>query len=640
MKQTTWRLGLAGLLVVLTWGMVPVLAATAPAEVPEEMVAQAGSTESAENNEPSRATITDIRTETAGDEVTVEVEATGDLQYTAFKLMDPLRLVLDFQNMETTSVSGLTDINKGVVKSIRPLYFDDAAVQRLEFDLASTAVYEIQKPESNKLVIKLKGAEMQAAAPEPEKMPVMKDETADPEMNPEMGSMNTRGVPGFQPTELSSDICDSILNEKDRLIKVEFQNAELRNIFRFLAESENVNLVVSQSVSGTVTMKVDAVAWKNVLELILANYKLGRKCEGNVVRIGLEDDLIAERFNQPLITQMVRLNYGDPDEVIKNLDKMKSNFGKVVSDKRTNSIIVTDTETSVLDMMTVINNLDQPTTQVQIESKIIQINRDFLQEIGIQWGFDGVAFRNPDFPNAIAFSGAAVGDGALSAPVGAGRVDLGGTPGNLPATAQLATPRLTPGFIVDLATVGTPFGGIATSLRALGGDVTLDLQLSALERQGKSKTVASPKVTTLNNKEAKIRSGTRLPFQTTDPAEGTKIEFIDAVIELKVTPQITSEDMVYMKVAAQQNTPDPVRNVGGTPVILTKEAFTELLVGDKDTAVIGGLFQKRVTDTTRAIPYASEIPIIGQLFKSNADSDNISELLILIKPTIVKGLDS
>ncbi len=637
MKHKNWRVGLAGLIIALAWGVISVVP-SALAEIQEEQVAQASSSEAAGNNEPSRGTITDINTEIEGDEVTVEVEASGDLQYTAFKLMEPLRLVLDFQNMDSTNVSGLTDINKGVVQSIRPLYFDDAAVQRLEIDLANTAVYEIQKPESNKLVIKLKGAAMQAAAPE------VKIEPA-PERVMEPMDVGMGDDPGFeadprvlQPVELSADVCDTLLRDKDQSIRVEFQNAELRNIFRFLAEAQDVNLVVSPTVNGAATMKVDSVAWNNVLQLVLSNHKLGRKCAGSVVRIGREEDLIAERDNQPLITQMVRLNYGDPDEVLKNLEKIRSHFGKVVADKRTNSVIVTDTESSVYDMMQVINNLDQPTQQVQIESKIIQINRDFLQEVGVQWGFDSTTFRNPQFPNGISIGGAARSDGALSAPVNTGGVDFSNT--LQPRANFLGTPRLTPGFIVDLATVGTPFGGIATSVRSLGGDLTLDLQLSALERQGKSKTVASPKVTTLNNKEAKIRSGTRLPFQTTDPAEGTKIEFIDAVIELKVTPQITSEEMIYMKVAAQQNTPDPVRNVGGTPVILTKEAFTELLVTDRDTAVIGGLFQKRVSDSTRAVPYASEIPIIGHLFKSNADSDNISELLILIKPTIVQGLDS
>ncbi len=602
--------------------------------IQEETVAQASSAEGAPAGEmqADRGVITDIRTEMEGDEITVEVEASSNLQYTAFKLMEPLRLVLDFQNMDSTG-QGPMEINQGVVQTIRPMYFEDAGVQRLEIDLATTAVYEIQKPEDNRLVIRLKGAQMQAATPvtgEPEPEPVV---TAPAPEAPSMGS-------GMMARSQSSDLCNELLSGVDDTVQVEFQNAELKNVFRFLAEYAGVNVVVSPSVAGTATLKVDSVPWSKVMELILANYKLGRKCEGKIVRIGLKQDLIDERNNQPLITQMVRLNYGDPDEVIKNLAKMKSNFGKVVADKRTNSIIVTDTEASVADMMEVILNLDQPTHQVQIEAKIIQINRDFLQELGIQWGFDGVAFRNPQFPSAIAFSGAARGDGALSAPINAGGVDLGSTPDNLPSGVQLATPRITPGFIVDLATVGTPFGAIATSLRALGDDLTLDLQLSALERQGKSKTVASPKVTTLNNKEAKIRSGTRLPFQTTDPAQGTKIEFIDAVIELKVTPQITSEDMIYMSVAATQNSPDPVRNVGGTPVILTREALTELLVANKDTAVIGGLFQKTVSDTNRAIPYISEIPIIGQIFKSNAETDNVSELLILIKPTIVKGLDS
>ena len=632
MRQSTVKACLAGLFIALMWCGIPagpVWSQNAEG-IQEETLGQASSSGGAPAGEvqEGRGAITDIRTDMQGEEVTIEVEASSNLQYTAFKLMEPLRLVLDFQDMDSTDKEQM-EVNLGVVQTIRPMYFEDAGVQRLEIDLASTAVYEIQKPEDNRLLITLKGSPMQTAPVKEKPSPVEPAPTvaAAPPMAPQMLSSQ------------SADTCRDLFNSVSSVIQVEFRDAELRNVFRFLAEFANINIVVAPGITGGATLKVDSVPWNKVMELVMANYKLGRKCEGGIVRVGIAEDLIAERFNQPIITQMVRLNYGDPDEVIKNLDKMKSTFGKVVADKRTNSIIVTDTESAVMDMMEVVLNLDQPTHQVQIESKIIQINRDFLQELGIQWGFDGVTFRNPQFPNAIAFGGAARSDGALSAPLNAGGVDFG-TDGNRIPGNQLAAPRISPGFIVDLATVGTPFGAVATSLSAIGGDLTLDLQLSALERQGKSKTVASPKVTTLNNKEAKIRSGTRLPFQTTDPAEGTKIEFIDAVIELKVTPQITSEDMIYLAVAAQQNSPDAVRNVGGVPVILTREAFTELLVANKDTAVIGGLFQKRISDTTRAIPYLSEIPVVGQIFKSNAETDNVSELLILIKPTIVKGLDS
>ena len=174
-------------------------------------------------------------------------------------------------------------------------------------------------------------------------------------------------------------------------------------------------------------------------------------------------------------------------------------------------------------------------------------------------------------------------------------------------------------------------------LSTLDQDHVLDIQLEALESQGKSRTIANPKVTTLDNKEAKIQSGQRIPVQTSSANEGTKVQFVDANLELKVTPHITADENIYMKIAATQNSADFANTVLGVPTILTKEAFTEVLVANGATTVLGGLYQKTTAESGRGVPFFSKIPIIGYLFKSRAESDDISELLIFVTPNIVRS---
>jgi len=164
----------------------------------------------------------------------------------------------------------------------------------------------------------------------------------------------------------------------------------------------------------------------------------------------------------------------------------------------------------------------------------------------------------------------------------------------------------------------------------------LDIQLEALEAQGKSRTIANPKVTTLDNTEAKIQSGQRIPYQTSTSNEGTKIEFIDANLELKVTPHITADENIYMKISATQNTADFSNSVFGVPAINTKEAFSEVLVFNGATTVLGGIYQKTTSENRTSVPWFSDIPIIGYLFKNRSEADEIVELLIFVTPTILR----
>ena len=604
-KMTRLGIGILGLWMVSAWAAGPVWA-----QAPEETA--------------GASRIQSIRAEAENGQVTIHVDGTGALQYTAFKLTEPLRLVLDFQNMTASPLSEPIEVNQGVVGRIRPMYFDEARVQRLEIDLTATAAYEIQKPQPNRLLITLKGS-----GPRVTQVPLDSPKPA-PASSPEPAA-ETEAL--REVSVSATDLCDQFLGDKTMEVTVEFRDASLINIFRFMAEVGGVNLIVSPDINVNADLNIKQSPWNKVFRVLLANHDLGMSCTNGIIRVTPTADLRTERFMQPVITQLVRLNYADPTMVLANLDPLKSvPDGKVVADVRTNSVIITDTERVVSDMMEVIRNLDRPTRQVQIESKIVEMNRNFTQELGIQWGFSGTTFRNPQFPAAIQFSGAGQTGGGVN--FGTATSPFGATPAQ---GTVLANPRIDPGFIVDLATVNPAVGAIATSLRSLSGDLTLDLQLSALEAQGKSRVITSPTVTALDNKEATIRSGTRLPYQTTDPSSGTEIQFIDAVIELRVTPHITADNTIYLVVNASQNAPNN-RLVQGLPGIDTREATAELLVANGDTAILGGLFQKSVTDNNRQVPYVGEIPILGNLFKSHLEIDNVNELLIFIKPTLVGNM--
>ncbi|MDH5458167.1 MAG: type IV pilus secretin PilQ, partial [Nitrospinota bacterium] len=267
------------------------------------------------------------------------------------------------------------------------------------------------------------------------------------------------------------------------------------------------------------------------------------------------------------------------------------------------------------EMITVIKTLDVQTPQVMIESKLVEVNKNYAQELGIQWGAytERKDFSQPEqFPSLIRTGG----DRATR------------LQGDIP---------IDPGLIVDLGIPSDPTGQFGIVLATLNADHTLDIQLEAMESQGKSRTVSNPKVTTLDNTEAKIQSGQRVPVITQSNNEGIKIEFVEVNLELKVTPHITADENIYMKIAATQNNADFANSVFGSPSINTKEAFTEVLVYNGTTTVLGGIYQKEMLENRTNVPFFADIPIIGYLFKNRIQSDEITELLIFVTPTIVRS---
>ena len=582
------------------------------------------------SNKESLGEIVFINTVEEGQSSIVSIESTQAVQYTAFKLLSPLRLVLDFSKMDKGNLTSRIQVDKGIVNSIRPIHFEEAGVLRLEIVLNQSADYEINKPEKNKLIVRLRSSG-QVSGQEMAQVPSMKE--AAPSKK-ESYKKSLRGAASLldeaQEASLNEDTCFPMLYGEKEVISLDFQNADVRNLFRIFAEISGLNVILSPEVGGSVNIRMMDVPWNQAMEIILTNSALGRECFGNnIVRVATKVVLAAEasalvaeknravadrtteRDSQDLVTEVVRINHADITELSTSLTALRSarQDGRITVDTRTNTLILNDLRHHVNDMLEAIKILDIPTPQVLIEAKIVEISKSFTQELGIQWGLTGEAISSA--PGSLAINGSANANTAADG--SAFQVDLR-------QSTDIAAGSVS-GFDLLL-------GGLLPGL-------DLNVRLEALEKQGKGRILSSPKVTTADNKEARIRSGKQIPYQVTS-AEGNSIQFVDAELSLTVTPHVTSDNSVYMVIDATKNAADFTQLVGTVPTITTKETHTEVLVGNGDTTVLGGIYESASTENKKAVPFLSKIPLLGFLFKSFADSDVITELLVFITPTIIE----
>ena len=582
------------------------------------------------SNKESLGEIVFINTVEEGQSSIVSIESTQAVQYTAFKLLNPLRLVLDFSKMDKGNLTSRIQVDKGIVNSIRPIHFEEAGVLRLEIVLNQSADYEINKPEKNKLIVRLRSSG-QVSGQEMAQAPSMKE--AAPSKK-EFYKKSLRGAASLldeaQEASLNEDTCFPMLYGEKEVISLDFQNADVRNLFRIFAEISGLNVILSPEVGGSVNIRMMDVPWNQAMEIILTNSALGRECFGNnIVRVATKVVLAAEasalvaeknravadrtteRDSQDLVTEVVRINHADITELSTSLTALRSarQDGRITVDTRTNTLILNDLRHHVNDMLEAIKILDIPTPQVLIEAKIVEISKSFTQELGIQWGLTGEAISSA--PGSLAINGGANANTAADG--SAFQVDLR-------QSTDIAAGSVS-GFDLLL-------GGLLPGL-------DLNVRLEALEKQGKGRILSSPKVTTADNKEARIRSGKQIPYQVTS-AEGNSIQFVDAELSLTVTPHVTSDNSVYMVIDATKNSADFTQLVGTVPTITTKETHTEVLVGNGDTTVLGGIYESASTENKKAVPFLSKIPLLGFLFKSFADSDVITELLVFITPTIIE----
>ena len=582
------------------------------------------------SNKESLGEIVFINTVEEGQSSIVSIESTQAVQYTAFKLLNPLRLVLDFSKMDKGNLTSRIQVDKGIVNSIRPIHFEEAGVLRLEIVLNQSVDYEINKPEKNKLIVRLRSSG-QVSGQEMAQAPSMKE--AAPSKK-EFYKKSLRGAASLldeaQEASLNEDTCFPMLYGEKEVISLDFQNADVRNLFRIFAEISGLNVILSPEVGGSVNIRMMDVPWNQAMEIILTNSALGRECFGNnIVRVATKVVLAAEasalvaeknravadrtteRDSQDLVTEVVRINHADITELSTSLTALRSarQDGRITVDTRTSTLILNDLRHHVNDMLEAIKILDIPTPQVLIEAKIVEISKSFTQELGIQWGLTGEVISSA--PGSLAINGS--------------------TNANTAADGSA--------FLVDLRQSTDIAGGSVSGFDLLLGGLLpgldLNVRLEALEKQGKGRILSSPRVTTADNKEARIRSGKQIPYQVTS-AEGNSIQFVDAELSLTVTPHVTSDNSVYMVIDATKNAADFTQLVGTVPTITTKETHTEVLVGNGDTTVLGGIYESASTENKKAVPFLSKIPLLGFLFKSFADSDVITELLVFITPTIIE----
>ena len=578
------------------------------------------------NNEPL-GEIVFLNTTEEGQSSIISIESTQPVQYTAFKLLNPLRLILDFPKMDKGNLTSRIQVDTGIVNSIRPIHFEVAGVLRLEIVLNQSADYEINKPEKNKLIVRLRSSGQVSGQEMAQMSPSMK-ETAPSSNKKEFYKKSLRGAASLmeeaeeaEEVALNEDTCFPMLFGEKEKISLDFQNADVRNLFRIFAEISGFNVILSPEVGGSVNIRMIDVPWNQAMEIILTNSALGRECfGGNIVRVATKVTLAAEdtarlsektravserlneRDSEDLVTEVVRVNHADITELSTSLTALKSarKDALITIDTRTNTLILNDLRHHVDDMLETIKILDIPTPQVLIEAKIVEISKSFSQELGISWG---LVNPDPGFPTVT---------------------------GNSTFDTQ---------FLVDLRpTVDIAAGNVAGFDSLIQGflpGVALNVKLEALEESGKGRVISSPRVTTADNKEARVLSGRQIPYQV-NSVEGNSIQFVDAELSLTVIPHVTADNSIYMIIDATKNAADFTEKIDNVPTITTKEMHTEVLVGNGDTTVLAGIYESTSTENKKAVPWFSKLPLVGFLFRAFDDKDSISELLVFITPTIVE----
>jgi type IV pilus assembly protein PilQ len=414
-----------------------------------------------------------------------------------------------------------------------------------------------------------------------------------------------------------------------RRITLDFHDIEIRNLLRLIAEVSKKNVVVADDVTGKVTVSLRNVPWDQALDIVLKAKGLDKEEMGNVIRVAKVEQIAKEaqaradaaKAGAPLIPLKVRLipvNFATAGDVQKQVKDVLSDRGSVTIDERTNVIIVKDTQEALARAEGLVRNLDTETPQVLIESRIVEAASNFQQALGVQWG------GNATFSNATGNPLGVVFPNIASA---AGGTDQTGTQGT----------STRPNYAVNLpAPVGQGSGGaIGFTFGTASGAFNLNLRLTALENSGVVKTISAPKIATIDNKEATIGQGISIPFSQVS-ASGVNTTFIEAKLELKVTPHVTADGSILMKIKATNNQPNPqLTGANGQPSISKREAETSVMVKDGDTTVIGGIYTRQTASRRSEVPFFGKIPVLGFFFRNTSEQDDHTELLIFITPRIL-----
>jgi type IV pilus assembly protein PilQ len=632
--------------------------------------------ESAAGATATASVISSVAITQAPERASVRVEGDGPLEVHATRVQDPDRLVLDFS---ATKLAVYKTVIPGVSAPVRGVRLGQFRpdVARVVVDLTVASPYQISR-DGVSVVVSFENAAQSAAPSAPilkaasEKIPVERPafryDVPGPHSTASSGKIRKISAPRFAlPGELtqpsvvlasfggsseparptprqaaqqqSGNAAATVASSQAPVtgrytgepISVNLKDVDLKDFFRLIHEISGLNVVLDPAVKGSLTIVLDEVPWDQALDIVLQNNGLDKQLSGNVLRVATRDTLKkeaetlrdlekaqAEAVAPVTVTRV--LSYAKAATLRDTLKKFLSQRGDILSDDRSNQLIVRDIPSVIPVIDNLIRQLDRKAQQVEIEARVVSASRAFAQDIGVQLGFAGTAAGGRSFIG---------GDSS----VGVSSISQNATPPP-PLPPILATGTTSLPLQVNLA-AGTPTSGLFLGNRS--PNFAVDFFITAAESKGVGKLLSKPRVVTQNNEKAVIKQGQKIPIQTTIN-NTISVQFIDAVLKLEVTPQITAEGTVFMDVVVENTQIDQgIPRIQGVPALDTQSEETKILVADGGTVVVGGIIVSTQNVSVTEVPLLGSLPLIGHLFKRNNVSITSNELLFFLTPRIIPG---
>jgi len=593
------------------------------------------------------ASISAVEVAQPGPQTAVRIRGTGELHFQASRLDSPPRLVLDFAGTQLNVVKSKVSSEYAPVLDVR-MGQPVPGQSRIVIDLAKMVPYSTQADGSNLTIFfTTPAAQAIPAALHPAKMPVQHKLTAVNVPNMPLPTWLTRSDMGFarpagepaapqaqNPAAADAQAPTGVpVPEKKYTgdpISVNLKDVDLKDFFRLIHEISGLNVVLDPSVRGTVTLVLDEVPWDQGLDIVLRNNGLTKEIDGNVLRIATQDTLRREADQRrdllkaqsdavETVTVTRVLSYAQANSMVATLKKILTARGDVFADIRSNTLIIRDIPSSIPKIDNLLRQIDRKSQQVEIDARVVQTSRSFAREIGTQFGF--------------------------SAPTGVtGNTAFGGLTGLTsflsPVIHSVSTPFATgtaPSAQIPLNTnLGATAPNSGFTFATQGHNYAIDFILSLMESHGVGKILSEPKGITQNNEKLTVKQGQQVPIQT-NINNTISTQYVDAVLELEVTPQITSEGTVFMDVNIQNTQIDQSISVNGQPGLDTESTQTKVLVNDGGTVVIGGVVVTNQNTTINQVPLLGNVPLIGNMFKHTSISVTTQELMFFVTPRILPG---
>jgi type IV pilus assembly protein PilQ len=537
------------------------------------------------------------------DGMTVEISSAGPIgTYRAYTLEQPNRLVIDMPGARSALDSSRIAVNNGSLQQIR--IGGDPRTLRIVLDIAPGDLppYQIAKQE-NSLLVHFQGGQAVDSAhmPVEEYLPERESSPAEPQV-------------AHEPlTDIVSGDIDSPRPQSDSpTISFDFKDADIKNVLRLIADISGKNMIISENVTGRVTLKLDNIPIDEALDLILETNGLGSIVTRNITRIETreriktinEEKLLARKSHEEVVDLEIKtfdISYTGAQDVVTFIRQLKvlSDRGSITAFKLTNKVTVKDIPDNIPRVAALISEQDVPTRQVMIEARVVQSNPSYTKQLGISWG------------------------GTYSTTKGGDPITIGGAAGDSNA--------------VNLPAPIGPGSGGGINLGYIKDNLTLNMQLSALENDDKIKIISNPRVIGLDNQEARIKQGVALPYAVLNENGVTSTQFKDAVLELEVTPKITPANTISLEVNITKNQKSSQTGQDNVPGIDIREVETFLLVQSGVTAVIGGIYETTKTVNIKTVPFFGTLPYLGYLFRNERYEEQLAELLVFLTVTVLES---